>query len=314
MELATGEDAGRAPSGSHLSRAAVRRLAHDAQKRLTKQSYDDVLEEVDHFLQSILQTAFRACAYSRKRSIAREHILYAASAMGIEVPTELREAKKDDLVKIRKCNLHAPAQQRKNSALHAEISEASFSRVSKRAASHCKKNLRLSAQARHLLHLLMEHHIMNYLSKRAPVASDMSEDRPTAEALAGALGCSDEHAACLSHFVTRLVNQVPSLLGISQTRTVDGRLVLAAAASLLPELGQVELRKPEGKGLLRVCERILRGRAADKRITSNAAQALASILEALLAQELSRASVTSCYRSFASLSPTDASSSGAVAC
>ena len=154
---------------------------------------------------------------------------------------------------------------------------------------------------------------MNYLSLGTPAVRDISEDRPTAEALAGVLACSEEHAACLSHFVTRLVNQVPSLLGISQTRTVDGRLVVAAAASLLPALGQVELHKPEKRGLLRVCERILRGRAADKRITTSAAEALASMLEALLAQELNSAAVTSCYRPFAFPSP-EAAPAGAASC
>lgn len=277
-----------------LSRAAVRRLAHDAQKRLTKHSYEHVLAEVDHFLQKILHAAYRACQYSRKRSIAREHILYSANALGLRVPEELQNASRDDLLKLRKCNLHAPSKSRKSSVLHAEVSEASFSRVSKLAASTCKKNLRLSAPARHLLQLLTEDHILQFFSDNHALASDMTEDLSTKDALQGALDCSQSQAACVTHFVTRLMNQVPTLLQIGNSKTIDERLVLAASGSLVPEL-VISDTCSNKKNLLRICERILRGRAADKRVTSGAARALASILESLVQHNVTPHIVTSIY-------------------
>ena len=63
----------------------------------------------------------------------------------------------------------------------------------------------------------------------------------------------------------------------------------------MPGLGE-PLPRTEKKGLVRVCERILRGRAADKRVTSSAGHALASVLEFLMEQDLSPASVTTTYR------------------
>ena len=267
---------------ARISKAAFRRLAHDAHQKLTKQSYETALVDLDAFLLQLVNASLRASTFSRKKSIAREHVLFAVKSMGIQLPQELAEADEHSLKKLQKCNLHAPAQQRKQNALHAEVSEASFSRTSKRIATKCRANLRISSQARRLLQLIAEQRIMAFFaSSTNDSPASASADASTTACLQNALGCSEHEAVKMSVLISEISRQMPSLLEISQTKTVDDRLIMASLGTMAPWAVEIDIRQhvPDSR-LVRLCDRILRGRAADKRVTVSAAATLASVLTA----------------------------------
>lgn len=279
-----------------ISRASIRRLAHDAQQRLTKQTYEAALTELDNFLHYIISISLRAALFSRKKAISHEHVAYAARAMQLPLPQELLHISPGDLTKITRCNIRAPPLQRKRNPLHAEVSEASFARVVKRVASKCRKRLRLSAQARRYLHLIAEQRILDFFaSQNKPAAAVALSDLSTVDTLrrimnANGEACTDADAQALAEFLTSVTNQVPALLQISQTRTVDARLVRAAAGSVMPLPMEMSCKCTDPQ-LARVTERILRGRAADKRVTIAAARELAGLLQLHLE---SRAAAQAC--------------------
>jgi len=263
-----------------ISRASIRRLAHDVQQRLTKQSFDGAMEELDRFLQAMLTVSMRAASFARRKAISREHVAYAAEALRVPLPAELRAATAEDLNKLQRCNIRAPAQHRKRNAMHAEVSEASFTRVLKKAANSNKPRPRLSGQARRLLHLIAEQRLLAYFSPASAAGPDdpwPGQDLSTADTLCRVMSCPPAEGAALAAFLLQVMNQVPALLQISQTRTVDARLVRAAAGSVLPPSSDFVVSCVD-ESLVRICDRILRGRAADKRITAAAARELAGIL------------------------------------
>jgi histone H3/H4 len=271
---------------SSISRASIRRLAHDAQQRLTKQSYEAVLLDLEEFLHNVINISLKAALFSRRKAISHEHVVYATHALQMTLPPELVNMSAEDLTKITRCNIRAPPVQRKRNPLHAEVSEASFARVVKRVAGKCRQRLRLSAQARRFLHLVAEQRMLDFFAshKSATVASGLS-DRSTADTLQRVMStqtgpCSEEDAQALVDFLMHLTNQVPALLKISQTRTVDARLVRAAAGSVVPVFSVTCATEAcADPQLVRVAERILRGRAADKRVTIAAARELACLLQ-----------------------------------
>jgi len=123
-----------------VPRAALKRLAQDAGTyRVTAEALQTDGTFLERFLTDLVKDSYRACTFSRKRTIAPEHILWAARARGLHLPEELAN-EGDELRKLQKCNFHAPAGQRKASALHAEMSEAFFSRICKRAANECTRS------------------------------------------------------------------------------------------------------------------------------------------------------------------------------
>ena len=266
-----------------LSRASVRRLAHDVQQRLTKHSHEGALEELKRFLRKMLTISLRVATFSRRKAIAREHVLFAAEALMPNLPAELLGATSDDLSKIQRCNIRAPAAQRKRNAFHAEVSEAAFARVVKKEALGCREGLRLSAQARRLLHLIAEQHLMAFFSSNI-VGTETCEQKPlldlsTSDTLQRCLGCSDTEVKSLCYYLTSVTNQIPPLLRSSCTRTVDGCLMRAAAC--ISPRGESSPRADSK--LVKICDRVLRGRAADRRVTNSAAQELARALQRTLA-------------------------------
>lgn len=267
---------------SVVSRASIRRLAHDAQQRLTKQSFENALHELYRFLSVMITISLQASVFSRRKAISKDHVMYAAHALDMQLPVELDCATPADLNKLTRCNIRAPASQRKRSAMHAEVSEASFARIIKQTASNCKKKLRISAVARRLLHLITEQHLLTYFASGAqlPLATPSAPnvDLSTSHTLRKVMHCSAEEAARLAHFLTLITNQMPALLDISNTRTVDSRLVAAAGTSVCTNLQIPVAAECANAELTRVCERILRGRAADKRVTSTSAISLANLL------------------------------------
>ena len=270
-----------------ISRAAVRRLAHDAQQKFSKDSYEGALEELERFLSNVMRVSQRAAIFSRRKAVAREHVLYALDSLNIPVPEEIKALNSEGLCKLQRCNPKAPAQQRKRCALHVEVSEAAFGRLTKSIAKANGIANRVSSQARRVLQLVAEQHIMGYFSDKKSTSNDVvSRDVLTSEALQAACDCHTDVAAALTSFLNGVLDRIPPLLAISQTKTIDARLLHAVVTSMCANQGpaaetassDAEKANPR---LLRLCDRILRGRAADKRITNSASSYLAGAILAL---------------------------------
>ena len=279
-----------------LSLAAVRRLAHDAQQKLTKSGYDSAIESLDDFLVRALKLSAQAAEFSRRKVISHEHVSYAVVSMGLALPPELRGALAEDYKQLKRCNIRAPAEQRKQTALYAEIPEAAFSRFLKASAARARITFRIKATARRFLQLVAEQRVLAHFL-RSQESPETINDASTARALGAVLGCSTRDGDALTLFLTRLLNRAPLLMRMSRTQTISGRLVRAAAEDLpwppiadYPNETAADLSPtvaPMNEKLLRVCHRILRGRVPDKRVTSAAVTELACFFQRYAASSIS---------------------------
>ena len=104
-----------------------------------------------------------------------------------------------------------------------------------------------------------------------------SQDEATAETLAQTLGCSKEQGNTIADSITKILNQVPSLLILSNSRTVDERLLqLAASVTMNMEACSTEEITPT---LIKSSTQILRGRLMNTRVTTGASKVLAKIIQ-----------------------------------
>lgn len=255
-----------------FTKASIRRLAHDVDQRLSKHSYEVVNKEVEEFLERILSVGAQASEYARKKAISKDHIYYATTVLNVDVPKELTSVKLEDLERLQRCNIRAPAQQRKKSALHAEVSEAAFARVVKKVIQKNKSPRRLSVAARHFLHLITEQQIMRTLSNpgKECTPSTTFRDTTTRNTISRVLNCSDEQAEAVAGLITNTMNNIPALLDISKSQTVDARVVKLAVATHIQICPTVEVPRPVSI----MCSRIIRGRITDRRVTGEAANVL----------------------------------------
>lgn len=250
-----------------LSRACVRRLSHDAGQRLAKGAYNDALIELSRFVEAMAQAAARAAVFTRHRAIKCSHVRYAARTLMVLLPEELSHGEPH---RLQRANIRAPASQRKKNPLHAEVAEAAFIRVLKQTL---QPRPRMSASARRLLQLICEQHLLQFFAP-SQATSPAVQDESTVSVLQRSLAVDAQLAERLAHFLTVTINHVPALLSISKTQTVDARVIDAAVSTqLLCPATQVPC-----KNLLRICERILRGRCADNRVSAAAVERLASAL------------------------------------
>uniref|UniRef100_A0A6C0BZQ8 Transcription factor CBF/NF-Y/archaeal histone domain-containing protein n=1 Tax=viral metagenome TaxID=1070528 RepID=A0A6C0BZQ8_9ZZZZ len=270
------------PPSRCISKASIRRLAHDVEQRLVKNSYECVLEQVEDFIGKILVMSCRIASFTKRKSISKDHIAYAVRSMGIDLPPELQQATISDLKYIQRCNIRAPSQQRKKNAMHAEISDAAFNRTVKRLTVSCKAPCRLNVPARHFLHLLTEQHIMSFFRTANVESNPTTQDEATAETLTRVLGSSKEQGKEIACLLTRVMNQVPSLLDISKSRTVDERLLLLAL-NVSKQPG-VSATKDVSPVLMKVSTQLLRGRLMTSRITTGAIRLIANFLQSHVIQ------------------------------
>jgi histone H3/H4 len=266
----------------------MRRLAHDAQQKFSKESYEGALAELDRFMEAVLSLCRRAAVLTKRTAITRAHVLYAVDSLRLHLPPEIRTLDPKELSKLQRCNPKAPAQQRKRSSLHVEVSETAFRRVTRRSA-----NGRVSAHARRTLHLVAEQHLMAFFAEKVncPERGGAFSDVLAANAFQAVCACTPQVAEDLAAYVAEVLDRVPALLAMSGTRTIDSKLLRTACESVCPELQSVggDLPAPKSE-LVRVCDRILRGRAADKRIAASAGLSLAEVLGQLLGNESLRQS------------------------
>lgn len=272
-----------ASTSSHgISKASIRRLAHDVDQRLGKNSYDDIIPHVELFVSRILSLCYRVASFARRKAISIDHIAYAVKALKVHLPPELQQAKLDDFKRLQKCNIRAPAQQRKQNALHAEISEASFNRIIKKNNVFDKQPCRLTVSAKHFLQLIVEQYIMS-LFRNSPGQDDSFCD-VSGTIFSDTYGCSAERGQVVAHLVTNLINQIPTLLSLNKSHTVDERLLLLAFSVTSEK--DFELKQNITPQFIRHASHILRGRLINSRVTTGACRTLASIIQSCIHDEL----------------------------
>jgi len=281
MESAQAEEAtsagSKAPTASKqiVSKAAIRRLAHDVGARLAKDAHQTALEDLEKYVADVMQHAAGAMSFSRRKSVSLSHILFAAGVCG-GVPSSLRAMQPDDLKRLSKCNPQAPPALRKDVLWRAEISEASFSKVAKHAAKQCHASLRITSQARRMLQLLAEYHVMKSFDKRG-VLGKPEEENPMIQNMMNVFACNQDTALVLVNVVEEVCNRAPELLAMGAVKTIDERLIRTGLTPTRPWANDWTPPEDfvEGK-TVKVVERILRGRAADKRVTISASTFLAA--------------------------------------
>ena len=251
-----------------FSKAALRRLAHDAGCRLTKPRYDEVAAALDGFLRDLVDGSVEAMRFAKKRSVSVAHVVHAARGLRVAVPAEaLEAAAQKGGIKLLRCNVRAPPAARKASVMNTEISSASFARVAKGLVLKREAPPRLSAQARRLMHVFAEMKVVEAFGKGHEGAVVERADL-TRHAVALAFACDDALAADIKAEVEAVCARIPDLLEIASTKTIDLRLLEAAAAPLKPPLGPLpDSRDPAVK----IVERMLRGSAVDRRLVSSGA-------------------------------------------
>ena len=258
-----------------ISKAAIRRLAHDVGARLGRDAHESAVREMESYVERIVRHAMEAMVFSRRKSVSLNHMLFAAGVCG-GVPTDLRNIDPAGLKHLNKCNPQAPPGLRKDVLWRAEISEASFAKVAKAAARQCQANLRITSQARRMLQLLAEYHIMRGFDKRGTLSSP-EETNPMVSEMMGVFDCDCDVALSLAGVVQEVCARAPELLAMGAVKTIDERLVRTALApsrpwaqDWTPPADFVEAKT------VKMVERILRGRAADKRVTTSACAFLAA--------------------------------------
>ena len=299
-----------ASKGGGVSRAAVRRLAHDAGVRMAKEGYGSTVDSLVDFMQELFRHATLAMSYSKKKSVCTDHVYYALQMMDVELPDELGSLTGAELKTLKKCNVHAAPDVRKTSPMSAEISEASFNRLVKSVAELTHENLRFSVKARHLIQLVGEMHLVRLFAKKRQgpvpfVARHVLTRRHPAHRICQVLlggGRSDgqeptekpaeEPTAAQLQLVAglfdRITSQIQDLLQITSSRTIDERVIRAATNSVAPQLVDAALVASErewGDAVGKVISKVLRGQVVDKRITAGAVSFMGHVLAAALERD-----------------------------
>lgn len=284
MEEDEAKGAGSPSAKQIISKAAIRRLAHDVGARLGKDLYQTVLADLQQYVTTMMQHAARAMSFSRRKSISLSHVLFAAGVCG-GVPAGLRQLQAEDLRRLNKCNPQAPPSLRKDVLWRAEISEASFTKVAKQAAKQCHAALRITSQARRMLQLLAEYTVMKGFDKRGALGRP-EEQNPMVQNMTSVFDCDQATAAALVTIVEEICGRAPELLAMGTVKTIDERLVrtaLAPSRAWAQDWAPPEAFVPSKT--VKVVERILRGRAADKRVTVGASTFLAACFQRVVLEQ-----------------------------
>ena len=269
-----------------VSKAALRRLAHDAGSRMTKQRYGEAADGFETFLQALVDRSVEAMRFSKKRSVGVSHVLFAARALNTPLPAEVLEASRHkEGIQLLRCNARAPPAARKASALSTEISGASFARVAKGMILKREAPPRLTAQARRMMHVLAELRVVETFGK-APSLAEAPREDPTERAVAAAFDCSSAVAVEITTAMARLCEKIPDLLEISPTKTIDLRLLAEAAAPLSAPAGPLPGARDAA---VKIVDRIIRSSAVDRRVVSTGAAFVVAMMRethGLVAPEL----------------------------
>jgi len=269
------------PVRRSISKASIRRLAHDSSSQFLTQSYDGALEDLRQYVRNVVARALNATIFCDRKSITTSHITYALRSLGYysSLPHELRQASADDFRCMRRCNFQAPAAQRKSNPFHAEISETPFNRLCREVLRDLGcPGLRFTASARHYLQLAAEQHLMstsfNVKATQEPdVCAAPVGDLALLDTLATYLQAEDVEPAALH--LQQYWNHVTMLCQLADTQTVTAR-VLEVASSFGSAPATTASAAQQ-----RLAARLLRGRFGTRRITKEAVQYHAQYLAKL---------------------------------
>ena len=274
-----------------LPKSAIRRLAHDAKAKMSKDTHQIISEEVKLFLARVLSNSAKAAKLANKKRISYPHISFGIDCMHIKLPPELRFAETLDLRKLKKCNYKAPPTQRKANLLHVEIPSSTFRRSLKyidfdtQCLTLCPKTLNIKAA--NYLQLITEQWILQYFfdKRKNELFETSSKDLLNLRSLDFILKCTRSEAESLVRFLNQLFDCIASLLVACVSKTIDQETIKIASVSLLPELATYQLVQKNNL-LNKYCERMLKGRIIDVRIMKNSYIELSSILQIIVENKL----------------------------
>ena len=275
-----------------ISKASIRRLAHDVGARVGKEAVDGAMTGLTKFIEEMIGHASSAMLFSRKKSISLKHMHFAANVNGGS-PASLLGLSSEHLQRLAKSNPQAPSALRKDVLWRAEISEASFRKVMKgilkaKTETHGTP-LRVTCQARRLLQLLTEYHVMKAFDRKGALLGKEQEDPPALKSFMRIFSCDQASAELLLETTKDLERRMQALLAIGPMKTVDERLLRTALGSA--HAWALTWVPPEDfvpVSARRAMDRILRSSVLDKRVTARAAEVFAACLQrlALEAQRL----------------------------
>jgi len=262
-----------------ISKASIRRLAHDVGARVGKDALEGATEGLKRYIETMLGHASLAMAFSRKKSISLTHMYFASDVCG-HAPTSLRSLTAENLKRLAKSNPQAPSALRKDVLWRAEISEASFSKVMKGILKEKASSVvRVTSQARRLLQLLAEYHVMKTFDRKGSLLAKEQEEPPMRKNLVRIFSCSEEAADLLIETMKDLERRIPALLGIGSMKTVDERLLRTALGAAHPWARTwVAPADFVSRAKKRALDRLLRASVVDKRVTATSGEFLATCL------------------------------------
>jgi histone H3/H4 len=262
-----------------ISKASIRRLAHDVGARVGREALEGATEDLKGYVATMLRHASLAMSFSRKKSISLNHMSFASDVCG-QAPSSLRALTAEHLKHLAKSNPKAPSALRKDVLWRAEISEASFGKVMKGILKESSgAQVRVTSQARRLLQLLAEYHVMKAFDRKGLLLAKEQEEPPLRKSFARVFACSEEAADLLVETMKDLERHIPALLGIGATKTVDERLLRTALGTAHP-WARAWVPPPDfvSPSTRRALDRFLRASVVDKRVTASSGEFLAACL------------------------------------
>lgn len=283
---------------SPISRASLRRLAADVGAKLPAAFYEQAAQELEEFVREAVRHALRAGACSGKKAVGRAQVQYGLRSSGSKVPLEVLRLSDMELRRMRRCNLRAPVQTRKASALNVEIPEASFARLLAHIALELtperSKTVRFSAAARRVLHATTETHTAQRLKELCTEQPPQSEQPCEEEQLLAPLlpgvprilkaqGVPAELAHDTAAMLERVCAALESLLDMGGCVTVSPRhmqaaLSAAAGGKPAPAAPTAEELAALPSEAVAALERAVRGRLPDRRFSGDSGRLLAGAL------------------------------------
>ena len=269
-----------------IQKSAIRRLAHDANRRLTKVSYEAIFEHIKDFLLRILANSAKATCLANKKTITQKHVKFGVDSLHLQLPKEIYTIQVQDLLKLKRCNYKAPPTQRKQNLMHVEIPCATFSRTLKCILLDKQYPNKLTQAAKNYLQIITEHVILKYFGDKSSSLKPRSDNfMLQVRALEYILNCTKEESILLERFLFRLFNCIASLLLACSSKKIDENIIKIAGISICPSLSNYS-NVIENKLLDKYCDRMLRGQLIDVRIMKKSYTELSSMIQILLENSL----------------------------
>ena len=247
-----------------VSKAAVKRLVQDSNKKYNPSLYDDVIQKITSFITEVVPQCVNIAKLSNRKLITTSHVIFAIKSTQIKFPAELYQVK--TIKNTQRCNYSAPAMQRKQSSFYTELPAAQFSRLFFSTLKSLNVTNRFSQSARRLMHLFCEAYIMQSFE---PIQYEDCTQINHVDSITNALNGDCE----LAHDLMKMIVKIDNVLRATNKKVLDAQLIYSFAND-----EAVKTLTPPNQ-LIKVCDRVLRGIILDKRIARNSAAAVAALLQ-----------------------------------